>query len=306
MEKDITLQPSTNTIEVTESTVRLDKFLAQHYPEISRSYIQKLIEQGCVLVDKQKAKVSQKLDAGDKISITIPPLDSPSLVAEEMPLDVVYEDVDIIVINKAAGLTVHPSPGHTNHTLVNALLARYPELANFGASLRPGIVHRLDKDTSGLMIIAKNSAAQQNLINQFKNHKVSKGYLALVKGKVTPSRGLIEAPIGRHPSNRKRMAVVTKGREATTGYKVKEYIGNNSLLEIYIKTGRTHQIRVHLAAIGYPVIGDSTYGVKSTFLKRQFLHAYRLGFNIPSTGEYKAFTSELPLDLKTALDYIKR
>jgi 23S rRNA pseudouridine1911/1915/1917 synthase len=306
MEKDITLQPSTNTIEVTESTVRLDKFLAQHYPEISRSYIQKLIEQGCVLVDKQKAKVSQKLDAGDKISITIPPLDSPSLVAEEMPLDVVYEDVDIIVINKAAGLTVHPSPGHTNHTLVNALLARYPELANFGASLRPGIVHRLDKDTSGLMIIAKNSAAQQNLINQFKNHKVSKGYLALVKGKVTPERGLIEAPIGRHPSNRKRMAVVTKGREATTGYKVKEYIGNNSLLEIYIKTGRTHQIRVHLAAIGYPVIGDSTYGVKSMFLKRQFLHAYRLGFNIPSTGEYKAFTSELPLDLKTALDYIKR
>jgi 23S rRNA pseudouridine1911/1915/1917 synthase len=306
MEKDISLQPSTNIIEVTESTVRLDKFLAQRYPEISRSFIQKLIEQGNVLVNAQKAKVSQKLIGGDKISITIPSPDSPSLVPEEMPLDIVYEDTDIIVLNKAAGLTVHPSPGHIKHTLVNALLARYPELANFGASLRPGIVHRLDKDTSGLMIIAKNSVAQQNLINQFKNHKVSKGYIALVKGKVTPSRGLIEAPIGRHPSNRKRMAVVTKGREATTGYKVKEYIGNNSLLEIDIKTGRTHQIRVHLAAIGYPVIGDSTYGVKSMFLKRQFLHAYRLGFNIPVTGEYKEFTSELPLDLKTAIDYIKR
>ncbi len=264
-----------------------------------------MIEQGFILVNSQQAKVSQKLERGDKIFISLPPPETSSLVAESMPLDIIYEDSDVIVLNKAAGLTVHPAPGHASHTLINALLARYPELANFGASLRPGIVHRLDKDTSGLMIVAKNGPAQQNLINQFKTHSVSKGYIALVKGKVTPSRGIIEAPIGRHPVNRKRMAIVSKGREAKTIYKVREYIGKYTLLEITIETGRTHQIRVHLSAIGYPVIGDITYGVKSVHLKRQFLHAYRLGFRLPSTGEYKEFISELPSDLQMALERIR-
>jgi 23S rRNA pseudouridine1911/1915/1917 synthase len=296
---------SSEIIQVTETTTRLDKYLALRCPEISRSYIKKLTEQGHILINGQKVKVSQKLISGDTIFISLPPPEPCSLIAEAMPLDIIYEDSDVIVLNKPAGLTVHPAPGHTSHTLVNALLARYPELVNFGTSLRPGIVHRLDKDTSGLMVIAQNSSAQQNLVNQFKTHSVSKGYIALVKGKLTPSRGLIEAPIGRHPANRKRMAIVTRGREAKTSYKVKEYIGNYSLLEITIETGRTHQIRVHFSAIGYPIIGDSTYGVKSVHLKRQFLHAYRLGFRLPSTGEYRVFTCELPSDLQMAMDIMK-
>ena len=187
---------------------------------------------------------------------------------------------------------------------LNALLARCPELSSFGDSMRPGIIHRLDKDTSGLMIIAKNIAAQQNLINQFKSRTVSKGYFSLVKGKVTPVKGIIEAPIGRDPSNRKRMAVVTNGRYARTRYEVKQYLGNYTLLDITIETGRTHQIRVHLASIGYPVVGDSVYGVKSAHINRQFVHAYRLGFRLPGNNEYCEFFSDLPPDLKRALTLI--
>jgi 23S rRNA pseudouridine1911/1915/1917 synthase len=293
------------TIQVTEPSIRLDKYLAKEYPQLSRSYIQKLIEQGYILVNGSGAKASLKLNTGDEISISLPPPEPTSLVAEPMPLNIVYEDDDLIVLNKPAGLTVHPAPGHTSHTLVNALLARYADLANFGDSLRPGIVHRLDKDTSGLMIIARNIPAQQNLINQFKKRSVSKGYLVLVKGRLTPARGIIDAPIGRHPANRKRMAIVTSGRQAKTGYRVKEYLGNYTLLEVAIETGRTHQIRVHLAAIGYPVVGDSVYGVKSAFVKRQFVHAYRLGFHLPASGEYREFTCDLPQDLKQAVESIR-
>ena len=299
-------QEEINTIQITEPTTRLDKYLATKYPELSRSHLQKLIEQGYILVNGREAKVSQKLDTGDEISISLPTTEPTSITPEPMPLDIVYEDNDLIVVNKPAGLTVHPAPGHISHTLVNALLAHCPDLAAFGNSLRPGIVHRLDKDTSGLMIIAKTSSAQQNLITQFKSHSVSKGYIVLVKGKLTPTRGIIEAPIGRNPGNRKRMAIVTTGRQAKTGYKVKEYIGNYSLLEVTIETGRTHQIRVHLSAIGYPVVGDASYGVKSTYLKRQFLHAYRLGFRLPSNGAYQEFTRDLPPDLKQALALIKQ
>lgn len=294
------------TIQVTEPATRLDKYLAKKYPDLSRSYIQKLIEQSHVLVNGYGAKASQKLNVGDEINISLPPPEPTSLIAEPIPLTIVYEDNDLIVLNKPAGLTVHPAPGHTSHTLVNALLAHCPDLAKFGNSLRPGIVHRLDKDTSGLMIIAKNSAAQQNLINQFKTRSVSKGYFVLVKGKLTPARGVIEAPIGRHPANRKRMAIVTSGRQAKTGYRVKEYLDNYTLLEVTIETGRTHQIRVHLSAIGYPVVGDPVYGIKSVYLKRQFVHAYRLGFHLPSSEEYKEFTCELPQDLKQALELIKQ
>jgi 23S rRNA pseudouridine1911/1915/1917 synthase len=258
------------------------------------------------MVNGYGAKVSQKLNTGDKISFSLPHPEPISLAAEPIPLNIVYEDNDLVVLNKPAGLTVHPAPGHTSHTLVNAMLAHCPDLAKFGDSLRPGIVHRLDKDTSGLMVIAKNSPTQQNLINQFKTRSVSKGYLVLVKGKLTPTRGIIEAPIGRHPANRKLMAVVTSGRQARTGYRVKEYLDNYTLLEVTLETGRTHQIRVHLSAIGYPVVGDPVYGVKSAHLKRQFVHAYRLGFHIPSSGEFKEFTCELPQDLKQALELIKQ
>jgi len=204
-------------------------------------------------------------------------------------------------------LVVHPSPGHASHTLVNAILAHCPSLATSEDLTRPGIIHRLDKDTSGLMIIAKNDYARQYLVNQFKSHAVTKGYLVLVKGRPSPEQGAIEAPIGRDPHNRKRMAITETGKEASTQYKVKEYLNGYTLLEVAPRTGRTHQIRVHLSAIGYPVVGDPIYGTKrrheakALCLKRQFIHAYRLGFLLPSTNEYREFTCPLPADLKQAL-----
>ncbi|MGB8706562.1 MAG: RluA family pseudouridine synthase [Dehalococcoidia bacterium] len=291
-------------LQVTESGVRLDKYLAREYPELSRSVLQKLIKQGCILVNDFAAKPSQKLSVGDRIYVALPPPEKVSLAAEPIPVDVIYEDDDLLVICKPAGLVVHPSPGHTTHTLVNALLARCPDLAGFVDAMRPGIVHRLDRDTSGLMIIARNSHAQQYLINQFRARSVFKGYLVLVKGKLTPDQGIIDAPLGRDPSNRKRMAVVASGRQAKTGYKVKEYLDRYTLLDVTTETGRTHQIRVHLSAIGYPVIGDAVYGVRSPYVKRQFVHAYRLGFRLPSSGEYREFICELPPDLKQAMALI--
>lgn len=300
----VPLEPEVKILLADESAIRLDKYLAKKYPELSRSRLQKLIEQGHILVNECGAKASQKLNVGDKICVVVPPTEQVSLVAEPIPVAIVYEDDDLLVIDKPAGLVVHPSPGHTAHTLVNALLARCPSLANFGDSMRPGIVHRLDRDTSGLMIIAKNSSAQQYLINQFKARSVSKGYLVLVNGKLTPSQGIIDAPIGRDPFNRKRMAVVAGGRQARTRYKVKEYLGDYTLLDVTTETGRTHQIRVHLSAIGYPVVGDPVYGVRSAYVKRQFVHAYRLGFRLPASGEYREFACELPADLKQAVRLI--
>jgi len=297
-------KPEVKILQVTESAVRLDKYLAGEYPELSRSILQKLIKQGFISVNDFTARPSQKLSVGDRIYVALPPPEKVSLAAEPVPVNVIYEDEDLLVINKPAGLVVHPSPGHTAHTLVNALLARCPDLAGFGDTMRPGIVHRLDRDTSGLMIIAKNSSAQQYLINQFKDRSVSKGYLVLVKGKLAPSQGIIDAPIGRDPSNRKRMAVLASGRQARTGYKVKEYVDGYTLLDVTTETGRTHQIRVHLSAIGYPVVGDAVYGVRSPYVKRQFVHAYRLGFRLPAGGEYREFTCALPQDLKQAMTLI--
>jgi len=206
-----------------------------------------------------------------------------------------------LVLDKPPGLVIHPAPGYPSHTLINAILSHFPDLPNPDASLRPGVVHRLDKDASGVMMVAKNSEAQLNLINQFKTRSVVKAYLVLVKGHLAPERGIIEAPIGRDPRNRKRMAVVVEGKEARTQYHVIKYMDNFTLLEVRPETGRTHQIRVHLSAIGFPVVGDSVYGVKSAYLSRQFLHASRLGFHLPSTGEYVEFTSALPPELEQAL-----
>ncbi len=285
------------------SGIRLDKYLTQSLPQFSRSYLQKLIEQGYILVNKQRTKASQRLNESDKIAIELPPSSTYPL-AEPIPLAIVYEDKDILVINKLAGLTVHPAPGHPDHTLVNAVLSHCPHLAISNDLIRPGIVHRLDKDTSGLMVIAKNDFAWQHLVNQFKTHDVTKGYLVLVKGRLSPEQGIIEAPIGRDSHNRQRMAVVSPGKEASTQYQVKKYLGNYTLLKVTPRTGRTHQIRVHLSAIGYPVIGDSVYGVKSAHVDRQFIHAYRLGFRLPSTNEYREFTCSLPADLKQALELI--
>jgi len=280
---------------------RLDKYVCQQHPELSRSHVQKLIAEGYITVNDQKGKPGLRLSKGDRLKLVIPPAPPSRLVPEAMPLNIIYEDADLLVVDKPAGLTVHPAPGHPSHTLVNAILSHFPHLADIGDSLRPGVVHRLDKDTSGVMLVAKNSAAQADLAQQFKSHSVTKAYLVLVKGKLTPENGVIEAAIGRDPRNRKRMAVVAGGREARTGYQVVRYIGGYTLLEVRPETGRTHQIRVHLSAIGYPVVADSLYGVKSAHLSRQFIHASRLGFKLPSTGEYREFTSDLPPALEQAL-----
>jgi len=280
---------------------RLDKYVCDKLAELSRTHIQRLIADGCITVNEQAAKAGLKLNAGDRLTVILPPPPPSPLTPEEIPLNIIYEDDDLLVVDKPAGLTVHPAPGHPAHTLVNAILSRFPHLAALSDSLRPGIVHRLDRDTSGVMVVAKNSLAQAKLVEQFKSRSVAKAYLVLVKGRLTPENGIIEAPIGRDPRDRKRMAVVAKGREARTGYRVVRYLGDYTLLEVMPETGRTHQIRVHFAAIGYPVVGDKVYGVKSAYLSRQFLHASRLGFKLPSTGKYMEFKSELASDLAQAL-----
>jgi 23S rRNA pseudouridine1911/1915/1917 synthase len=284
-----------------EPGVRLDRYVCHKLAELSRTRIQGLISDGYITVNGQIAKAGLKLNAGDRLKVVLPPPPPSPLTPEAMPLDIIYEDDDLLVVDKPAGLTVHPAPGHRAHTLVNAILSRIPRLAALSDSLRPGIVHRLDRDTSGVMVVAKSSLAQTKLTEQFKARSVAKTYLVLVKGKLTPENGVIEAPIGRDPRDRKRMAVVAKGREARTEYRVIKYIGDYTLLEVKPETGRTHQIRVHFAAIGYPVVGDKVYGVKSPFLSRQFIHASRLGFKLPSTGKYMEFKSELPADLAQAL-----
>ena len=284
-----------------EPGVRLDRYLCRKLAELSRTRIQRLIADGYITVNGQVAKAGLKLNVGDRLKVALPPPPPSPLTPEAIPLDIIYEDDDLLVVDKPAGLTVHPAPGHRAHTLVNAILSRIPHLAALSDSLRPGIVHRLDRDTSGVMVVAKSSLAQTKLAEQFKARSVAKTYLVLVKGKLTPENGIIEAPIGRDPRDRKRMAVVAKGREARTEYRVVKYIGDYTLLEVKPETGRTHQIRVHFSAIGYPVVGDKVYGVKSPFLSRQFLHASRLGFKLPASGKYMEFKSELPADLAQAL-----
>jgi len=285
--------------------IRLDKYLTQVLPQFSRAYLQKLIVQGYILVNGQRTKANQRLNQGDRITVGLPALPvHPS--AEPIPLTIIYEDEDILIIDKPAGLTVHPAPGHPSHTLVNAILAHCPDLAMSNEPMRPGIVHRLDKDTSGLIVIAKNDFAREYLAAQFKSRTVTKGYLVLVKGRLSPEQGIIEAPIGRDPRSRRKMAIVEDGKEATTQYQVQKYLNNFTLVEVTPLTGRTHQIRVHLSAIGYPVVGDPTYGIKSAHLNRQFIHAYRLGFRLPLTKQYQEFTSPLPVDLERALEYLAR
>jgi 23S rRNA pseudouridine1911/1915/1917 synthase len=292
-----------HSFAVSEAGSRLDACVAGALPEISRTYAQRLIAEGLITVNGQAAKAGRKLAPGDIVSVTVPPPQPCELAAEDIPLNIVYEDKDLLVVDKPAGLTVHPAPGNPCHTLVNALLFRFPELAGEDA-LRPGIVHRLDKDTSGLIIVARNRAAHNRLAAQFKSRAVTKAYLALVNGHISPEKGVIDAPIGRDPKRRQRMAVTGSGRPARTEYSVIKYIGNYTLVEARPRTGRTHQIRVHLASIGHPVAGDATYGAKSTLLGRQFLHAYRLGFRLPSDDRYVEFESPLPPDLQRALDLI--
>lgn len=280
--------------------VRLDKFIVSQIPELSRARVQELIGQELVTVNTHQVKPSHPLKTGDTVIVIIPPPATSGIIAENIPLNIIYQDADLAVIDKPAGLTTHPAPGHSAGTLLNALLSYFPELAGEEGD-RPGIVHRLDKDTSGLMVVARSRRSQAALSDQFKHRQVTKVYLVLVKGRVEPSSGIIEAAIGRHQVNRKKMAVTENGREAKSQFNVVEYYKNYTLLEVRIFTGRTHQIRVHLAAIGYPVAGDQTYGVKSEYFPRQFVHAHRLSFTQPITGETLSFTSELPPDLAAPL-----
>jgi len=289
---------------------RLDVFLARRCRQLSRSHARRLIEEGLVTVAGCPGKPSQRLATGNQVLARIPPPQPLRLVPEAIPLTIIYQDNDILVVDKPAGLTVHPAPGHPSGTLVNALLALCPELQDItgtlrrgsGQALRPGIVHRLDKDTSGLMVVAKNDRAQRNLAQQLKGREVRKTYLALVQGTPQPPEGIIEAPIGRHPKNRKKMAVVAGGREAETRYRTRQLWDGYALLEVEPISGRTHQIRVHLAAIGHPVVGDATYGKRSPLVDRQFLHAHRLAFRLPTSGHAVEFELPLPPDLRQALE----
>jgi 23S rRNA pseudouridine1911/1915/1917 synthase len=302
-------------LRIEASKARLDKFLAEQVPELSRSEIQRLIASGRVTVDGEPAKPSHKVRMGEEVVVLVPAEESTELLPEAIPLEIVYEDPVLLVVDKPAGMVVHPAPGHSGGTLVNALLAHCPELAA-GEDDRPGIVHRLDRDTSGLILVAKNEKARRALQRQFKERQVHKAYLALLEGHLHPAWGRIEAAVGRDPHHRQRMSVQTGGREAVTEYHVLEQFahrvglaaGEYTLIEAEPLTGRTHQIRVHLASIGHPVVGDGVYGRRKTSLpvSRQFLHARRLGFKHPTTGQRLELEAPLPEELAAVLDLLRQ
>ena len=294
----------TLTFRVDEAGERLDTFLAQRCPDLSRSRIQALTAEGCVTVDGAPAKPAARLREGQTVSLVVPPPAPSTLIPQAMDLPVVYEDSALLVIDKPAGLVTHPAPGHPDHTLANAVLAHCPDLEGVGGEIRPGLVHRLDKDTSGLIVVAKNDTAQTGLSAQFKDRTVSKAYLAAVTGHPEPERATIDAPIGRHPRSRTRMAVVSTGRDAVTEYDLLRRLRGCSLVEARPRTGRTHQIRVHLASVGHPVAGDAIYGHPAPGLDRHFLHAHRLAFTHPRTGNRLKLESPLPNDLQTFLDSV--
>ncbi|NJN17280.1 MAG: RluA family pseudouridine synthase [Oscillochloris sp.] len=288
---------------------RLDRYLARAVPDLSRSQAQQLISADQVALNAQPSRASTILRAGDMIDVTIPPPKPVALQPEAIPLTIIYEDADLVVVDKPAGMVVHPAPGHPGGTLVNALLARYPDM-QVGGELRPGIVHRLDQDTSGLLVVARNDRTLQTLGDQQRARTMRKIYLAVVEGRMREPGGTIDAPIARHPTNRLRMAVVIGGREARTHYRTLEELAGYTLLEVQLETGRTHQIRVHLQSIGRPVLGDPIYGPqrrKPLFgLRRQFLHAQQLGFAHPADGRPLHFQSPLPSDLAAALDRLRQ
>lgn len=276
---------------------RLDIYIAENFNELSRTMIKKLIESNNILVNDKSEKVSYKVQANDNISIDVPEAKETKLKAQEIPLDIIYEDSDIIVVNKPKGMVVHPANGNPDGTLVNAILSICKNsLSGIGGELRPGIVHRLDKDTSGLIIVAKNDKAHINMSEQIKERNVKKTYIALVRGNVPEEEATINMPIGRSTKDRKKMAVTKNGKQAITHFKVLKRYSKYTLLEIKIETGRTHQIRVHMAEIGYPVVGDAVYSnEKNEFgIEGQMLHAYKLEFMHPITNKHMELTAPLP------------
>lgn len=299
----------TNRYELTveKASGRLDKYLASQITDLSRTRIKQLIDEKNVLINGQSEKASYKVQVGDQIHVTVPAVKPLDVTAEDIPLDIVYEDQDVIVVNKPQGMVVHPAAGHPDHTLVNALLFHTKDLAKSPEGFRPGIVHRIDKDTSGLLMIAKNSHARESLENQLAHKTNKRLYLAIVHGNFNEEKGTIDAPIGRNPKDRKKMAVVPNGKNAVTHFKVLEQFKGYSLIQCQLETGRTHQIRVHLAYIGHPVAGDPLYGPRKTLAGHgQFLHAKVLGFEHPVSKKWLEFSVEPPAIFQEQLSKLRK
>ena len=288
---------------------RLDKACSEIFSDYSRSQIKQLLDGGNITVNGKTEKAKYKVKSGDVIRLEEPETKTLELRPENIPLDIVYEDDDVIVINKPQGMVVHPAPGHDEHTLVNALLYHCP-LSTINGTFRPGIVHRIDKDTSGLLMVAKNDAAHNSLAQQLAEHSITRKYVAIVWDNLKENDGIVDAPIGRHPKDRKKQSVMydDTGKRAVTHWKVLERFGSFTLVECQLETGRTHQIRVHMAYIKHPLLGDSVYGPAKSAAgaKRQMLHAKTLGFVHPSTGKYMEFDSQLPEDFSEVLNKLRK
>jgi 23S rRNA pseudouridine1911/1915/1917 synthase len=311
--------PRTAIVTAEQAGARLDRTLGELFPDFSRSFLARLIENGSVRINAQTAaKSSQRVEPGQQIEIDLPPPAPSSVEPQDLPLTVLFEDADLVVIDKPAGLVVHPAAGHADHTLVNALLFQVKDLSGIGGELRPGIVHRLDKDTSGVMVIAKNDETHRALTAAWNTDRVRKEYLALVYGTPSQPRGTIDAPIARDPRDRKRMAVVPTGRRAVTDYEVVERLRHASLLRCSLRTGRTHQIRVHLKHLGHPIIGDPVYsgpqwkGIPDKRVQkaiasadRQMLHAFRIAFPHPRTGDGVRFQVDVAADFASLLAVLR-
>ncbi|MGH6719110.1 MAG: RluA family pseudouridine synthase [Alphaproteobacteria bacterium] len=299
-------------VEAAAHGRRLDVYLAEKLPASSRARAQALIVGNLVRIDSRAARrgrvrAGDRVRAGETITVEIPPAKPVGLHPEHIPLDIVYEDEHLLVIDKPAGMTVHPGAGRSTGTLVHAVLAHCPDLPGIGGEQRPGIVHRLDKDTSGLLVVAKTEEALRALQTQIQTRHARREYIALVHGRVTHPHGTIDAPIGRDPRHRTRMAVVASGRRAQTHYRVTEVFDRATLVEARLETGRTHQIRVHFASIGHPVVGDPVYARRPNpwGLRRQALHAFRLAFDHPVSGQALAFASPVPPDMREAIDAVR-
>ena len=292
--------------KVTDETGRIDKVLAQHYPEYTRSQLQNWIKQHLVTSNNQVIKANYKVAANDEIKLQVPQPKPLVAVPQDIPIDIVYEDDDVIVVNKPQGMVVHPAPGHEDGTLVNALLA-HAHLSSINGVIRPGIVHRIDKDTSGLLMVAKNDQAHLSLSAQLKAKTTLREYYALVHGVIREERGTIDAPLGRDPKNRQRHAVIKDGRHAVTHFEVLERFRKYTFIKCILETGRTHQIRVHMAYIGHPVAGDPVYGPRNTLVGNgQFLHAGKLGFVHPTTGKLMVFEAPLPAIFNKTLNELRK
>ncbi|AMV70211.1 Ribosomal large subunit pseudouridine synthase D [Pediococcus damnosus] len=294
----------THELTIQDQQGRIDKVLAEAFPDLTRSHIQSLIKRDRILVNGEKIKNKYQVKTGDQIEVQDSDTQPTELEPEDIPLDIVYEDDDVIVVNKPQEMVVHPAAGHPNHTLVNALLFHSP-LATINGEFRPGIVHRIDKDTSGLLMVAKNDKAQQSLSAQLKAKTNTRLYIALVHGNIKEDNGKIDAPIGRSPKDRKKQAIVADGRPAVTHFKVLKRYGEYTLIQCKLETGRTHQIRVHLKYIGHPVAGDPLYGPRKTLKGNgQFLHASVLGFKQPTTNKYLEFEAPLPAIFQKTLKWL--